>query len=376
MFLILGLLIACEDDDTEKQDDDSGNDKNDETTLDYDEVFRPEVEEATVESWVQNLEIPWSLVFLSTDTALVAERPGRIRLIVNGELYNEPYLEIDEVVHQGEGGLMGLAVHPEFEENKYLYAMYTYEEDGELFNKVKRFIHQGGTAEIDEDVIAGIPGDHIHNGGRIDFGPDGKLYVCTGDANEENLAQYRDNLAGKLLRLNDDGSVPDDNPFDSPVYTYGHRNPQGIAWNPDDHELFQSEHGPVAHDKVNHIVGGQNYGWPEVDGLDESGEFANPVVLWPDRSVPPSGMTFHQGDIFLATLASEALVRIILDEEADQPTVRKIERWFAEDERNGDYGRLRDATEGPDGNLYFLSSNRDGRGSPQADDDQIYRVSY
>lgn len=365
----LFLMAACGPDD-EEEPEDLGKEE-----LDYEEEFRPDVEEATVESWVRDLEIPWSIVFLDQDTALVSERPGRIRMIVNGELRDEPYLEIAEVEHIGEGGLMGLALSPDFEENASLFAMFTYREDGDVLNKVVRIQHEGESGQIEEEILTDIPGANIHNGGRIRFGPDDKLYITTGDAADKPISRERDNLGGKILRINKDGSIPEGNPFGTEVYSYGHRNPQGLDWHPSTQDLYISEHGPTAHDKLYLLEKGADHGWPEVDGLDPDGTFIDPIVLWPDRSVPPSGMSFHQGDIFIATLRSNALVRVFLDE--DQPhKPEKVERWFASEPHEGKYGRFRDVVEGPDGALYVLTSNQDGRGSPLPGDDQIYRITF
>ncbi|MEK7246381.1 MAG: PQQ-dependent sugar dehydrogenase, partial [Pseudomonadota bacterium] len=229
-----------------------------------------------VETWIAGLEAPWSLVFLPDDRALVSERPGRIRLIRGGALEPEPYAVLD-VATGGEGGLMGLALHPDFPRVPFVYAMHTYF-PGPLAafhrqNRVVRLRDQGGRGGFDRVVFDRIPGAFNHNGGRIGFGPDGMLYVATGDTYEAELAQDRNSLAGKILRLTPEGEVPADNPFPaSPIYSLGHRNPQGLAWHPASGDLFVSEHGPSgefglsAHDEINVVVPGGNYGWPKAVG--------------------------------------------------------------------------------------------------------------
>jgi glucose/arabinose dehydrogenase len=349
--------------------------------------FLPQGDGVNVEVWVRNLEIPWSLVFLPHGRALVTERPGRIRLIKDGRLVKEPYAMLD-VHHEGEGGLMGLALHPQFSQKPYLYAMYTYQRDGRIYNRVVRLEDRGDHGIFDRVIIDRIPGGRFHNGGRIAFGPDGLLYITAGETFEAELAQDLSTLAGKILRVTDEGDIPAANPFPgSPVYSYGHRNPQGLAWHPETGDLFASEHGPsgesslFANDEINVIIKGGNYGWPAVVGAPGKKTFIDPLIVWKETT-PPSGITFYRGnrlshlngDLFVATLRSRALIRITVEQSGDAYIVTGIERWFATDTRNGTYGRLRDVVQGPDGALYFLTSNRDGRGRPQEGDDTIYRV--
>ncbi len=346
------------------------------------DVYIPDPPNIKVEIWIDNLEIPWSLVFLPDGRALVSERPGRIRLIENGKLLPEPYMKID-VKHIGEGGLMGLAVHPDFPQKPYIYAMYTYEtKDGKIFNRVIRIKDNGKNGVFDKVIIDSILGARFHNGGRIKFGPDKMLYITTGEIFKGDLAQDLNSLNGKILRLTPDGEIPKDNSFpNSPIYSYGHRNPQGLAWHPETDDLFESEHGPsgeygrFGHDEINVIVKGGNYGWPNVIGAPGEKNYIDPIVVWKDAT-PPSGMTFYRGDLFVATLRSEALIRIKVQRSGKSYRVERIERWFAFDNRRGKFGRPRDVVEGPDGNLYILTSNRDGRGSPQPGDDKIYKIIF
>jgi glucose/arabinose dehydrogenase len=349
--------------------------------------FLPDGDRVKAEVWVENLEIPWSLVFLRDGRALVSERPGRIRLIKDGRLGEVPYANVD-VAHEGEGGLMGLAAHPEFPKEPYLYAMQTYRKGSNLYNRVVRLKDLGDRGVFDRVIIDLIPGGRFHDGGRIAFGPDGLLYITTGETFEGKLAQDLNSLAGKILRVTPDAGIPGDNPFKgSPVYTYGHRNPQGLAWHPETKDLFESEHGPsgesllFANDEVNVIVKGGNYGWPEVVGAPGRKPYIDPLIVW-KKTTPPSGITFYngkllpylKGDLFVATLRSQSLIRIKLKRVDGRYHVTDIERWFVKDDGNGAFGRLRDVVEGPDGALYFLTNNRDGRGNPRRGDDKIYRI--
>lgn len=344
--------------------------------------------------WVQGLEVPWSLVFLPDGRALVSERPGRIRLIRDGVLQEEPYAVLAaveggkgligfilELAVGGEGGLMGLALHPDFPEEPYLYAMHTYRGPDGVKNRVIRLEDRGDHGRFDKVIIENIPGGLNHNGGRIAFGPDGMLYVTTGETFEAQLAADLNSLGGKILRLTPEGKVPEDNPFpDSPVYSFGHRNPQGLAWDPETGDLFASEHGPSgefglrAHDEINVIRPGGNYGWPNVVGAPGLKPYADPLVVWKETAVPPAGMAFYDGDLFVAVLGRGALIRISLAQLGPGYRVERIERWFAQAPHETRLGRIRDVVAAPDGRLYFLTSNRDGRGSPRPGDDKIYRL--
>jgi glucose/arabinose dehydrogenase len=344
------------------------------------DTMRETLEGYSVETWVEGLEIPWSMVFLSDDEALVSERPGRIRLIRQGRLIETAYAEPD-VLHTGEGGLMGLALHPGFPDPPYVYAMHTYREGGRPANRVVRLRHEGEKGALDRVIIDNIPGHRVHNGGRIGFGPDGMLYVTTGDIWQADLAQDRDSLAGKILRLDPDGGIPADNPFEgSPVYSYGHRNPQGLAWHPESGTLFSSEHGPSGEyglrgkDIINVIEKGGNFGWPRVVGKAGLGPYIDPLIMWLPAT-PPGGMAFWSGDLFVATLRSRALIRVQLNRQDGRYDVAAIERWFAPDHADVTFGRLRDAVVGPDNRLYLLTSNRDGRGRVREGDDRIVRIS-
>ena len=327
------------------------------------------VEEVAVE-----LSIPWSMVFVSPGEAVLTERAGRVSLldITNGRMSTLGSLEVAAV---GEGGLLGAAVS---RPGPRLYLYHTYRQGSQLLNRIIRF----DSLELKDPavVIDRIPGASIHDGGRIRIGPDEKLYGTTGDATQQ--AQHLDTLAGKILRLNPDGTVPSDNPFgNSPVYSYGHRNPQGIDWRPGTTALYSTEHGPTgelglrAHDELNLIVPGGNYGWPEAVGIAHKAGFIDPIFESGEETWAPSGGSFYSGknleawagNFFFATLRGEHLHRVVLSE--DGRNVVTNEKLF-----DGTYGRLRDVVEGPDGNIYLLTSNRDGRGSPRRADDKVLRI--
>ena len=286
-------------------------------------VLNPDAVE--IEAWQQNLDVPWELVFLpESNRALISERDGRVLLVENGNLKSESYLELD-IDSRGEGGLMGMVHHPDFPETPYIYLMYTYtSSNGQLYNRVSRFTDQGNQAVEEEIIIDQIPAGNNHNGGRIAFGPDGMLYITTGETFTRKIAQDLDNLGGKILRLTPEGIIPADNPFEnSPVYSLGHRNPQGIAWHPETGDLFISDHGPSgedglrAKDRIKVVEAGSNFGWPDKIGYFEDGEYANPLIMW-ENAVPPSGMIFYRGDLYVGTLGSQSLVRIGLNRDNDE----------------------------------------------------------
>lgn len=345
-----------------------------------DDTYVPAPPGIDVQSWIEGLEIPWSLAFLPDGQALVSERPGRIRLIEGGRLASQPVASL-AVATGGEGGLMGLAIHPAFPQAPYIYAMHTYEDGSKRANRVVRLVLDGSIARFDRVIVDGIVGGRNHNGGRIAFGPDGMLYVGTGEIFESARAQDRNDLGGKILRVTADGAIPADNPFPgSAVYSLGHRNVQGLAWHPVTRVLFASEHGPSgefglrAYDEINIIRRGRNYGWPLAVGAVGDPAFVDPIAAWPQQATPPGGAAFWRGDLFVATLRSHALLRIVVGDGPDSGPARAIERWFADGAGNSRYGRLRDAVSGPDGALYVLTSNRDGRGSPAVGDDRILRL--
>jgi glucose/arabinose dehydrogenase len=312
-----------------------------------------------------SLEIPWSLDILPDGRMLVTERPGRVRVIdPEAGLLPEPVLEVEEVRHQGEGGLLGLAVHPEFASNQQVYLYYTYEHGPDLANKVVSYIFTNNTLSRPKIILDRIPGARTHNGGRIKFGLDAMLYITTGDAQVPEAAQDLASLAGKILRVQDDGSIPADNPFEnSPIYSYGHRNPQGLTWDGEG-KLWATEHGPRGHDEINLIESGRNYGWPIIQGDEEVSPMVAPVLHSGEDTWAPSGAAVVDGAMYFGGLRGRSLYRFNLDR--DNPViVPHLQNRF---------GRLRDVVAGPEGLLYVLTSNRDGRGIPTAEDDLVLAV--
>jgi len=327
----------------------------------------------------ENLEIPWEIAFVPDGRIFFTERVGNLRVIENGQLNPEPVAILD--VGTVEGGLLGLALDPNFEQNHFLYLYYTYFEFPFTYNKVVRFTEKDNSL-LDEFILVDkIPGAEIHDGGRLKFGPDEKLYITTGDAGNSSAAQDLNSLSGKILRINPDGTIPSDNPFaNSMIFSYGHRNPQGLDWDPVTGKLVATEHGPsgergFAHDEVNVVESGKNYGWPKIIGGEHDPEFVDPIIHTGEDTWAPSGATFYDSKnipewtnkYFVATLRGAHLRMLDLNLEENQ--VISSEALFS-----NTYGRLRDASIGPDGNLYLLTSNRDGRGAPAENDDRILKI--
>jgi glucose/arabinose dehydrogenase len=337
-----------------------------------------------VEILAHGLSTPWAIDFAPDGRIFLSERPGRIRVFERGQLRAEPWLAL-EVASSGEAGLMGLTIDPEFTANRFIYVAYSYRTG--LFGVRNRLVRmredsKQGLGIVDKILIDDIPGANNHDGGRVKFGPDGKLYWTTGDAQTTRYAQNPKTLNGKILRLNSDGSIPADNPFpNSYVYSYGHRNPQGLAWQPGTARLYATEHGPsgfqgCCRDEVNYIEAGKNYGWPEIRGDETKDGMLSPVIhSGSSETWAPSGATFvtagpWSGSLLFTGLRGQSLYRVILDPNNPRKA-EKIERHLYRQ-----YGRLRDVVEGPDKALYLLTSNHDGRGSPSPDDDRVVRISF
>ncbi|MBB3664747.1 MULTISPECIES: PQQ-dependent sugar dehydrogenase [Prauserella salsuginis group] len=311
----------------------------------------------SAETVVTGLDAPWSIAFAG-DTPLVSTRDdGEILEIIDDG--TRVAGTIDDVEPGGETGLMGLAT----DDRDRLYVHST----GPDGNRVERYAVEGEPGALSlgdaETIVDGLPSATIHSGGRIAFGPDGMLYVTVGDAGDSDDAQDRSNPAGSILRLTPDGDVPDDNPFDgSPVFSYGHRNPQGLAWAADG-TMFASEFGADTWDELNVIEPGRNYGWPVVEGIGGDERFTDPVQQWRPDEASPSGIEIHDGTIHIANLRGEVLRTVPV---ADPSSSSEL--------LAGEYGRLRDVTTTPDGDLWILTNNTDGRGSPTDGDDRILRL--
>ncbi len=328
-----------------------------------------------IQNVAENLTVPWALDISPEGRLFITERIGTVRTIVNGELAPQPlYTFSPPFVSAVEGGLMGIALDPDFSQNHYFYVVYTYKEGDQYYNRVVRLIEQNNKAHLDRVLLDKIPGGLIHNGGRLKFGPDQKLYITTGDAGIPGLAQDPVSLAGKILRINRDGSIPEDNPFPgSPVYSLGHRNPQGLAWNPKG-ILYASEHGASAHDEINIIIPGGNYGWPLAQGDEDSSEIQvqKPLIQSGDETWAPSGISYinqgpWKGKLVAAALRGLRLLAFQLNQNGTE--IRGLESWL-----RGEYGRLRDVFQAEDGSIYLLTSNRDDRGNPVPSDDRIIRL--
>ena len=325
----------------------------------------------------ENLTIPWAMDISDDGRLYFTERPGNIRMIENGKLNPQPLITFrSPFTSQGEGGLMGIALDPNFLENHYIYVMHSYVEGNQIYNRVVRLIEQNNMAYIDQVILDSIPGGLVHNGGRLKIGPDEKLYITTGDAGNSSLAQDPESLAGKILRIELDGSIPEDNPFaDSPVYSLGLRNPQGFAWNRINNMLYASDHGSYANDEINIILPGANYGWPLVQGDNESAEInvEKPLIISGEETWAPSGIAFidqgpWQGDLLVSNLRGRQLLAIPLNKNGTEG--KEIISWL-----KNEYGRLREVIQAKDGTIYLSTSNLDGRGGvPDPADDRIIKL--
>lgn len=346
-----------------------------------DEAFTASDVSYSVERVVDGLDIPWSVVFTSDERLLVSERPGDIRAVVNDTLQTEPLYTFTDVSSQDEEGVMGMVLDPLYTENSYLYVCYAYGADSGLAARVVRLTDEGDSLTEQTTIIEDIPAARFHAGCRLGFGPDNTLYITTGDSTDKQLAQDLNSLAGKILRLNADGTIPEDNPFaGSPVYSYGHRNPQGISWHPESGVLISTEHGPsvfdgpAGGDEVNRIEPGNNYGWPLVSHDDNQEGLVAPLIQFTPAEAPASALIYSgtlfapwYGNLFFGALVGEGIMRIEFTD-AQATAVASYEKLDI------NVGRVREVMQGPDGAIYFTTSNTDGRGEPSATDDTVYRL--
>ncbi|MRX73572.1 quinoprotein glucose dehydrogenase [Bacillus lacus] len=320
----------------------------------------PAVSDVGPKSMIQNLDVPWAITKIG-DTFYFPERTGSIVEWNSEEGTTSSTLSLTEDIHvQGEGGLLGFEPAADFAESQEAFLYHTYQTEDNLFNRIV-LVKKEGTQWTEQSVLLdGIPGGVNHNGGRLKAGPDHKLYVTTGDTYQTELAQDVESLAGKILRLELNGDVPDDNPFGSSyVYSYGHRNPQGLAWD-EDGNLYSSEHGQTAHDEINLIQPGKNYGWPEIEGDETQEGMESPIFHTGNDTWAPSGLAYHEGKLYVATLAGTSLKSYEIETGETEDLVNHL-------------GRLRDVLI-EENVLYTISNNRDGRGNPGENDDQLYRL--
>jgi glucose/arabinose dehydrogenase len=319
-------------------------------------------EPEVVDTIVTGLEVPWGLAFLPNGDAVVTERDSAKVLTIGGTSHDVTEVgTIGEAAPQGEGGLLGVAVSPSFDKDQTLFFYVSSDDDNRIVTAKLENAKLGAT----KPILTGIPLGGIHDGGRLAFGPDGMLYASTGETGDPEIAQDPNSLGGKILRLTPAGKPAPGNPFDSAVWSFGHRNVQGLAFV--DEQLWASEFGQSTFDELNRIDAGANYGWPRFEGGGGTAEgYTDPQATWGTDVASPSGLAYADGALWMGALRGSRLWKIpVTDQQATQP-----EAYFV-----GEYGRMRTVVTAPDGNLWVTTSNRDGRGDPADDDDQILLVS-
>ena len=376
------LLTACSDDEPEVGDQPgdtvTATPQPTESSSPASEPSRPQGSNTTqqdstppevVDTIATGLATPWGVAFLPNGDAVVTERDTRRVLLLEAPEYDVREIgTIDAAVplgdQGGEAGLLGVAVSPDFAQDRTLFFYVSTASD----NRIGKATLEGGRLRPLRVILDGIPNGFIHDGGRLAFGPDGYLYASTGETGQPDLAQDKGTTAGKILRITTDGDPAPGNPFDSPVWTYGHRNVQGLAFDDED-RLWASEFGQNTYDELNLIQKGRNYGWPMVEGRGEGSVdgrgLTNPQVVWSTDVASPSGLAFLDGHLWLASLKGERLWRVdVHGDHASHPV-----DFFV-----GQYGRMRTVVVTPDGDLWVTTSNRDGRGSPREGDDRILLI--
>lgn len=315
----------------------------------------------------ENLNIPWDIAFLPDGDMLVTERSGKLLKVGKD---TKVIKEIEGVKHYGEGGLLGIALHPKFSTNGYVYLYFTYQDGNQTKNKLERYIFKNDNLTDKVVVLDQIMGSIYHDGGKIAFGPDGYLYVTTGDAQKPDTAQDKNSLNGKILRLKDDGAIPSDNPFGNATYSMGHRNVQGLVWDKDGN-LWATEHGPtgvqMGNDEVNLIVKGGNYGWPTIKGTQTKEGMITPIIESTTKDTwAPAGIIYYDKTLYFTGLRGQAIYKAKIESgnKLNLTTLYKSQ-----------FGRLRAIVIGPDGYVYVTTSNKDGRGNPKSGDDKILKIS-
>lgn len=332
-----------------------------------------------VETILTNLSVPWEIVFLPDSSMLFTERPGRVRLYKKGALKTSPVFQLTDIDTTKKMGLLGLTLHPEFKTNRYLYLASNYRSGERSFLRVVRYLFQQDTLTQPKTIIESIPANLNHTGCRLKFGPDGKLYISCGDADEAAKAQNPGALNGKILRLNDDGSIPADNPFvhqggaRAEVWSYGHRNAQGIAFQPGSGKMYVSEHGPNGGDEVNIVQKGGNYGWPVVHHQLTNDSMISPLLEFTPSIAPAEAIFYNnnaipqlKGHLLIACLRGEAILNIQLNDQGVVTHDFLLQKQL---------GRIRALAVGPDGYIYLSTSQKDPpEGIPGPDDDKILRL--
>ncbi|ERN53431.1 PQQ-dependent sugar dehydrogenase [Alkalihalophilus marmarensis] len=316
---------------------------------------------AGIEVIAENLEIPWSIE-KADDTFYLTERPGSIIKVENGEMTRQDVQLEKNIATAAEAGLLGLVLAPDFSDSNLAFAYYTYEDNAGQFNRIVTLRLEDDSWREESLLLDQIPSGTYHHGGRLKIVPDETLYATAGDASAPDLAQDLNSLGGSILRMNLDGSIPEDNPLpDSYIYSYGHRNPQGLTWSSTG-KLYSSEHGSSANDEINEIEGRQNYGWPIIQGTEKEEGMITPLFTSGGTDTwAPSGMDYANGKLYVAALRGEGVIEFDLETGEQRKVIT-------------DYGRIRDVLI-EDDTLYFISNNTDGRGNPKENDDKLYKVS-
>ncbi|WP_174734710.1 PQQ-dependent sugar dehydrogenase [Mesobacillus harenae] len=346
--MLLSLVAACSNDNSESSQSPGGSDE---------ETF---VQTEAAEVLAEQLNVPWSIA-KNGETFFLSERPGAIVKVETGQMTRQDVRLNKPLSNAPEAGLLGFVLSPDFNETSRAYAYYTYQDATGQFNRIVELLAEGEGWTEAKVLLDKLPSGQVHHGGRLKIGPDNKLYATTGDASSEpEIAQNVESLGGKILRLNFDGTVPEDNPFkDSFVYSYGHRNPQGLGWK-EGGTMYASEHGPSAQDEINQIQAGKNYGWPFIKGDEEREGMETPIFNSGDSTWAPSGIAISNDKLYAASLRGQAIRVFNLKENETNEVVSGL-------------GRIRDVM--IDGDyMYFISNNTDGRGTPDETDDKLYRI--
>lgn len=357
IFMFVTLTVGCSVNELQNSRDEQQGSSMD---LENREQENRQVSAENVEVIAENLDVPWSIE-KQGETFYLTERPGSIVKIENGKSERQSVELKRELATASEAGLLGFVLAPDFPQSKLAYAYYSYEDSTGQFNRIVTLRLNGNVWKEEKLLLDKIPSGFYHHGGRLKIGPDNKLYATTGDAYEPELAQDPHSLGGKIVRINLDGTVPNDNPFqDSYIYSFGHRNPQGMTWSPDG-TLYASEHGNDANDEINQIEAGKNYGWPIIEGKEEKEEMVSPLFTSGSGATwAPSGMDFYNNKLYVAALRGTAVLEFNLETGEQREAIAGL-------------GRIRDVLI-EDNSLYFISNNTDGRGNPLENDDKLYKI--